>query len=157
MFLFARLENAAKVDSLFKNPSKPARAPSGGASAPASGGATSESAKPEGAQTRKAGEKLPQPDPKYLESLFQGMVDPATPAHKKKAGKGETEDTPAEVKGDLGEAHEGHEKGAGKEGGPGKAPEKSPAEPVGEKQEAASGKKKKKKGEGEEAKGKDGE
>src|SRR6266545_7453225 len=122
MFLFDRLEKAAKVDSLFQNQNRQVRGPAGAAASAPDAKASSE--KPEGAQSKKHGEKLPAPDPKSLESLFQGMVDPAVPDSKKKKSSkaAESDDKPADHKPD---SHEGHEKSHAKEaapaGGPGMA------------------------------------
>ena len=84
MFLFGKLEKAAKVGSLFQNKDREKKAPAargGGGGGGDGGGKPAET--PEGAKTAKPGEKLPAPDTKALSSLFQGMVDPAMPEGKK--------------------------------------------------------------------------
>ena len=144
MFLFSRLENAAKVESLFKSPSKPVKGPSpstgGGSGDAGRGGGAAK--KPEGAPSHTPGEKLPAPDPGTLESLFQGMVDPAVPDHKRKAGKADSDEAHSELKVDAHEGHD-HDKDTAKDAAPGGAPAMAPPAP-GVAPDGNAGKKKKK-------------
>ena len=85
MFLFSRLEKAAKVESLFK-PGKAARTGGGGGSPPpgAAGPNSSTGGGGGGADGGGGGgAKASAPDVGALSNVFQGMVDP-TPAQKAK-------------------------------------------------------------------------